>query len=145
MDTTYKQEVGVGAFVLLGFAVFVALLLWLTGRSVGGEGARIPVVFTNVAGLKNGDPVMVSGVRVGRVEGVHLERSGKVIVTLSVSSDVRPRVDAIRAVTEEANPDPARRAEFDRLHHLSVMLNGGVMLLNLGALLASAVALTPRG
>ncbi|MGH3628270.1 MAG: hypothetical protein ACRDRL_12635, partial [Sciscionella sp.] len=58
---------------------------------------------------------------------------------------VRPRVDAIRTVTEEPTPDPARRAEFDRLHHLSVMLNGGVMLLNLGALLASAVALTPRG
>jgi len=98
MDTTYKQEVGVGAFVLLGFAVFVALLLWLTGRSVGGEGARIPVVFTTVAGLKNGDPVIVSGVRVGRVEGVHLERSGKVIVTLSVSPDVRPRVDASAAI-----------------------------------------------
>jgi phospholipid/cholesterol/gamma-HCH transport system substrate-binding protein len=98
MDTTYKQEVGVGAFVLLGFAVFVALLLWLTGRSVGGEGARIPVVFTNVAGLKNGDPVMVSGVRVGRVEGVHLERTGKVIVTLSVSPDVRPKVDATAAI-----------------------------------------------
>jgi len=98
MDTTYKQEVGVGAFVLLGFAVFVALLLWLTGRSVGGEGASIPVVFANVAGLKNGDPVMVSGVRVGRVEGVHLERTGKVIVTLSVSSSVRPRVDASAAI-----------------------------------------------
>jgi len=51
----------------------------------------------------------------------------------------------IRTVTEEANPDPARRAEFDRLHHLSVMLNGGVMLLNLGALLSTAAALTPRG
>jgi phospholipid/cholesterol/gamma-HCH transport system substrate-binding protein len=98
MDVTYKQEVGVGAFVLLGFAVFVALLFWLTGRSVGGEGERIPVVFANVAGLKNGDPVMVSGVRVGRVEGVHLERSGKVVVTLSVSSDVRPRIDASAAI-----------------------------------------------
>jgi phospholipid/cholesterol/gamma-HCH transport system substrate-binding protein len=98
MDTTYKQEVGVGAFVLLGFAVFVALLLWLTGRSVGGEGSRIPVVFANVAGLKKGDPVLVSGVRVGRVEGVHLERSGKVIVTVSVAADVRPRVDASAAI-----------------------------------------------
>jgi len=98
MDTTYKQEVGVGAFVLLGFAVFVALLLWLTGRRVGGEGERIPVVFENVAGLKKGDPVMVSGVRVGRVEGVHLERSGKVTVTLSVASDVQPRIDATVAI-----------------------------------------------
>ncbi len=98
MDTTYKQEVGVGAFVLLGFAVFVALLLWLTGRRVGGEGARVPVVFENVAGLKKGDPVMVSGVRVGRVEGVHLERGGKVTVTLSLAPDVRPRIDATVAI-----------------------------------------------
>ena len=66
-------------------------------------------------------------------------------LTVYAGAVVRPRVDAIRTVTEEENPDPARRAEFDRLHHLSVMLNGGVMLLNLGALLVSAVALTPRG
>ena len=66
-------------------------------------------------------------------------------LTAYAGAVVRPRVDAIRTVTEEANPNPARRAEFDRLHRLSVMLNGGVMLLNLGALLASAVALTPHG
>jgi phospholipid/cholesterol/gamma-HCH transport system substrate-binding protein len=98
MDVTYKQEVGVGAFVLLGFAVFVALLFWLTDRRVGGEGARLTVVFTNVAGLNQGDPVMVSGVKVGRVEGVHLERAGKVIVTLSVERDQRPRIDAGAAI-----------------------------------------------
>jgi hypothetical protein len=48
-------------------------------------------------------------------------------------------------VTEEQNPDPVKRAEFDRLHRLSVMLNGGVMLLNLAAILATAAALTPNG
>jgi phospholipid/cholesterol/gamma-HCH transport system substrate-binding protein len=98
MDVTYKQEVGVGAFVLLGFAVFVALLFWLTDRRVGGEGARITVVFTNVAGLNKGDPVMVSGVKVGRVEGVELVRTGRVNVTMSVGSDVRPRIDASAAI-----------------------------------------------
>lgn len=66
-------------------------------------------------------------------------------LTAYAGTVVRPQVDAIRSVTEDANPDPGRRAEFDRLHHLSVMLNGGVMLLNLGALLASAAALAPRG
>jgi Domain of unknown function (DUF4149) len=66
-------------------------------------------------------------------------------LTAYAGAVVRPQVDAIRTVSEEANPDPARRAEFERLHHLSVMLNGGVILLNLGALLASTVALTPRG
>jgi hypothetical protein len=58
---------------------------------------------------------------------------------------VRPRVDAIRGVSEEANPDPATKAEFDHLHHLSVMLNGSVLLLDLIALFGTAAALAPRG
>jgi Domain of unknown function (DUF4149) len=58
---------------------------------------------------------------------------------------VRPQVAAIRTVVEEQNPDPARRAEFDRLHRLSVILNVGVMVLNLTALLTTATALTPNG
>lgn len=58
---------------------------------------------------------------------------------------IRPRVDAIRAVAEEQNPDPVRKAEFDRLHRLSVTLNGAVLLLDLAALFATASALTPRG
>lgn len=98
MDTTYKQEVGVGALVLVGFAVFIALLFWLTDRRVGAQGTRVTVVFDNVAGLDQGDPVMVSGVKVGRVEGVQLQRSGKVQVTLNVASDQRPRIDATAAI-----------------------------------------------
>ncbi len=66
-------------------------------------------------------------------------------LTVYAGAVVRPRVDAIRTVSEEANPDPARRAEFDRLHHLSVLLNGAVMLLDVGALLATSIALTPPG
>jgi hypothetical protein len=58
---------------------------------------------------------------------------------------VRPRVDSIRSVSEEANPDPATKAEFDHLHHLSVMLNGSVLLLDLIALFGTAAALAPRG
>jgi len=98
MDVTYKQEVGVGALVLLGFAVFIALLFWLTDRRVGAQGVRVTVVFDNVAGLDQGDPVMVSGVKVGRVEGVRLQRGGKVQVILNVERDQRPRIDASVAI-----------------------------------------------
>lgn len=58
---------------------------------------------------------------------------------------VRPQVDAIRTVNEDANPDPVKKAEFDRLHRLSVYLNGAVLLLNLAAIAGTAGALTPRG
>ncbi len=66
-------------------------------------------------------------------------------LTIYAGAIVRPQVDAVRSVVEEQNPDAARRAEFDRLHRLSVMLNGGVMLLNLAALLTTAIALRPNG
>jgi hypothetical protein len=58
---------------------------------------------------------------------------------------VRPQVDQIRTVAEEANPDPARRARFDQLHRLSVQINGAVMALNLLALASTAAALARHG
>ena len=42
------------------------------------------LIFANVAGLKVGDPVMVSGVHRGRVQGVSLDRVGHVTVTLQL-------------------------------------------------------------
>lgn len=98
MDVTYKQEVGVGALVLVGFALFIGLLFWLTDRRVGADGVNVPVVFTNVAGLDQGDPVMISGVKVGRVASVRLERTGRVHVILNVVAAQRPRTDASVAI-----------------------------------------------
>jgi uncharacterized membrane protein len=65
-------------------------------------------------------------------------------LTFYAGAVVRPRIDAVRTVAEEQNPDPARKAKFDRLHSLSVTLNGGVMLLNVLALLSTAAALAPH-
>jgi Domain of unknown function (DUF4149) len=65
--------------------------------------------------------------------------------TLYAGLVLRPRVDAIRSVVEEQNPDPARKAEFDRLHRLSVILNGAVFVLDLVALFTTAGALSSRG
>lgn len=100
MDMTYKQEMGVGAMVLAGLVLFVLGLFWFSGRSISHKGVLTRVVFTNVAGLKEGDPVLISGVNVGRVSKVSLERVGKVVVTLELSGDprVRPRTSASAVV-----------------------------------------------
>ncbi len=68
--------------------------------------------------------------------------AGALALTVYAGAVVRPKVEAVRAVTEEATPDPARKAEFDSLHRLSVQLNGAVMLLDLLAVLSTAAALT---
>ncbi|HLH76967.1 MAG TPA: DUF4149 domain-containing protein [Candidatus Binataceae bacterium] len=54
---------------------------------------------------------------------------------------VGPKVDAVKSVTEEAHPDPVRKAQFDRLHHLSVQLNASAMVLETIAVLTTAAAL----
>jgi phospholipid/cholesterol/gamma-HCH transport system substrate-binding protein len=99
VDLTYKQEIGVGALVLMGLVVFTVGLFWMTGRSIKSTGLKTQVVFSNVSGLKAGDPVMVSGVKKGRVAGVKLDRVGRVTVTLEIDPNVRPRVDASAQVS----------------------------------------------
>lgn len=98
MDLTYKQEVGVGALVLAGLTLFVVGLFWFSGRSIRHKGVYAHIVFSNVAGLKEGDPVLVSGVKKGRVSRVFLERMGRVTVTLELSGDVRPKNDAAASI-----------------------------------------------
>ncbi|PYO71875.1 MAG: hypothetical protein DMD64_13130 [Gemmatimonadetes bacterium] len=99
MDLTYKQEVGVGAIVLVTVGVFLAAMFYFTGRSILGTGGiSVDVMFESVAGLKQGDPVLVSGVKKGRVARVALERVKSVRVTLELSKDVAPHIDASAAV-----------------------------------------------
>ena len=98
MDLTYKQEVGVGAFVLVGVAVFLIGMFYLTGRSLRTSGISVDVMFESVAGLKQGDPVLVSGVKKGRVARVALERVKSVRVTIEIQRDVAPHIDASAAV-----------------------------------------------
>lgn len=68
--------------------------------------------------------------------------AGALALTVYAGAVVRPKIETVRSVSEEANPDPGRKAEFDTLHRLSVQLNGVVMVLDLIALLATAAALT---
>src|SRR5256885_3464865 len=85
MDLTYKQEVGVGAIVLVGLAVFLVGMFWLTGQPLRASGISVDLMFESVAGLKQGDPVLVSGVKKGRVARVALERVKSVRVTIEIS------------------------------------------------------------
>ncbi len=98
MELSYKEEVGVGALVVFGLVAFTVFMFWLTGRSITSKGVPVDVGFHNVSGLKEGDPVRVSGVKKGRVARVRLERVGRVTVTLQLDDEVRPHQDATAAV-----------------------------------------------
>jgi phospholipid/cholesterol/gamma-HCH transport system substrate-binding protein len=94
MDLYYKQEVSVGLLVMVAVAAFFAGLMWLTGRSFGASNVEMSAQFLDVGTLTVGDPVRISGVRIGRVAGTMLEDAGRVLVTLEVMERFRPKVDA---------------------------------------------------
>src|SRR2546425_7951777 len=83
--------------VIVGLIAFTVGMFWLTGRSITSKGVSVPVIFKNVSGLKEGDPVRVSGVKKGRVGQVRLERGGKGAVTRQPDPRGRPHAGATAA------------------------------------------------
>jgi len=96
----------------VGFVVFTGFMFWLTGRSLVSKTVPVSVVFKNVSGLKEGDPVRVSGVKKGRVGPVRLQRVGHVGVTLQLDPEVRPHKDA-RATVASADFLGAKYVDYD--------------------------------
>ena len=94
MDLHYKREVTVGALVLAAIILFVVGALWLGGKSIGGPGDLTTIEFTAVGNLKEGVPVLISGVNKGKVEQIRLVAPGNVRVLVSLADDVVPKADA---------------------------------------------------
>jgi phospholipid/cholesterol/gamma-HCH transport system substrate-binding protein len=93
VELRYRREATVGAFLIVAALVFVFGLMWLRGISLR-RGEIVDVVFTDVVGLKQGDPVRTSGVGVGTVKSINLERPGRVVVRLELTHRQEPRRNA---------------------------------------------------
>jgi phospholipid/cholesterol/gamma-HCH transport system substrate-binding protein len=95
MDLHYKQEVTVGLLVVVALAVMIGGLTYLSGKQVfGSRMATFGVRIDNVSGLGEGDPVQISGVRVGRVARIQLRGVQDVVAHLEVHRSVAPKEDA---------------------------------------------------
>src|SRR5262252_645369 len=93
MELRYRREVTVGVLLVVGTLAFVGLMMFLRGASLG-RSRVLHATFNDVMGLKEGDPVRTSGVRVGRVNSIDLDSAGRVVVTINLSRGQAPRTDA---------------------------------------------------
>jgi phospholipid/cholesterol/gamma-HCH transport system substrate-binding protein len=77
---TQGLAIGAGVFILLGFMVLGYLATQVPSGPLRVPTTRDPyqltAQFDNVAGLKIGSPVKISGVKVGVVADIHLDRPG---------------------------------------------------------------------
>lgn len=80
-----KRTIKLGAFVLGGIIIFFGALFYL-GRegNLFNKTFSVSAVFKNVEGLKEGDNVWLSGVKIGTVSLVQIVAEGKVIVRFSL-------------------------------------------------------------
>lgn len=86
-------ELKVGLLVLIG-AVILVFAVWLAkGYRYGQKYFSVSVMFPEVGTLATGDPVTVSGVRMGKVQDVALEM-GEVRVDMDIDNTVMLKEDA---------------------------------------------------
>jgi len=80
-----KQNIKLGAFVLAGILLFFTAIAFMGKQStLFNKTFTVSAVFKNVEGLKDGDAVWLSGVRIGIVKKVSIIDEGRVIVSLSL-------------------------------------------------------------
>jgi phospholipid/cholesterol/gamma-HCH transport system substrate-binding protein len=85
----------VGASVLGVLAVLTAAILWLNQSSVGDRRDKVYVRTRDVGGVSLGSPVVIRGVKSGRVDQVGLGENGWVIARLALDAGVSLPTDPV--------------------------------------------------
>lgn len=85
-----ENEFAVGLVVIAALALIVIGALWLSGAHLGKAEALYSARFRTVGGLGVGSPVVLRGVRVGRIEAIRLAPGNWVEADLKIYSGVRP-------------------------------------------------------
>jgi len=120
-------EFRVGFVVILALIIFVSAILWIQGYRFGKNNYKVSVLFDEVGSLAKGDPVMVSGIRKGKVYDLALTESG-VKVILILSNDVILKEDAAITVKNIGLMGErfiaVRPGKGDRDYNLNVPIRG---------------------
>ncbi|WP_423909562.1 outer membrane lipid asymmetry maintenance protein MlaD [Candidatus Spongiihabitans sp.] len=90
-------EIWVGVFMLVGIAAIVMLAVQVSAAGTGANKSyRLEARFDNIGGLNVKAPVMIGGVRVGRVGGIWIDKEDYVAV---VGLDIDQQYDTLAVDT----------------------------------------------
>jgi phospholipid/cholesterol/gamma-HCH transport system substrate-binding protein len=95
-----REQALVGIFVVVATAILVATL-FAVGGAFGGQGVSYSAYFKNAGGLEPGSVVRYAGVKVGRVNQVHIDDKdlSRVVLVFSVDRGTPIRTDSVAKIT----------------------------------------------
>ena len=99
-----RRSVIVGIFILIAIVILIVAVFTLGGeRKTFSRKIPVKAMFNDVSGLKQGDNVWFSGVKVGTVKTIELKPNSKVELTLSIEEKSQPfiRQDAKAKIGSE--------------------------------------------
>jgi phospholipid/cholesterol/gamma-HCH transport system substrate-binding protein len=86
-DSAQRHSVIVGIFVVLGLAILISGILLIGNLNKAfQEKIKVHAIFEDVNGLQKGNYIWFSGMRIGRVKGLHLRGPSKVEVVMDIDS-----------------------------------------------------------
>lgn len=92
MSSDKHSSVKVGVFILAAVIIVLATIFWAKSFIITSNMRDMKIRFETVTGLKTGDPVVVSGVRKGKVTGFELI-GDSVTVEFMIDRDVKIKKD----------------------------------------------------
>ena len=91
---TGKLELAVGAFILIGIAIIMFMILYMSGSATFAGNAYFVVVdIQNIGDLKPGAPVKRGGFQIGKVRGIEIANENIQIVA-AIDNKYRLRADS---------------------------------------------------
>ncbi len=100
METNNAKKIKVSLFILAGFVIFVVAIFVLGSKeNLFTPTFKLKSEFESVSGLKTGGSVRLNGIVVGSVDGIDIEASNKVLVSMTLESSIQKFIKKDSKVT----------------------------------------------
>ncbi|WP_195909836.1 MlaD family protein [Bacteroidetes bacterium endosymbiont of Geopemphigus sp.] len=103
----YGKQIKAALIAIAAIVSFIGLVNFLKGNDFFQKGRRFYAIYEDVSGLEPSRPVLVNGLKVGKVESIafHSDKSGKLVVGFRIWSDFEFSKKSTVVITESGLVD----------------------------------------
>ncbi len=100
MKSSFSTKLKVGITSFISIFILFAGILWVKEYNPMIKRESITVLFNDARGITAGDPVNLSGIKVGEVTAVNLNEDNRALVEFSVTKDLRLHSDCVFTIKD---------------------------------------------